>query len=355
MSWVIWSQATPRTSALRRDACGGTPTFVGWRVTVGDSTLPQVKSGLLKSTKWSSIGFGIAVGFVFAAVLRAVDSAWPPEHPSHLLLDWTIPVLLGIAVGLVLDFARNRAEKYRAEQRALQSLRDRLRGAEREQTVWVLASSLLHELRNPLHTLGLALEELDECRDEDRQRRLVRQARQAVDRMNARFKQLANMANQPRQHHQIYDLADLVRQTTARFDALARQRGARVRLRGRTKLEVVGDERVARTALENLVSNAVDALPDSVNGCVEVTLESDDDRARLQVCDNGPGVSESMRAEVFEPLRSSKGPKHGLGLGLSIARSLTRASGGDVICEPRKTGACFVLTLPLIGSAAEDS
>lgn len=325
-------------------------TFVGWRVAQNSSTPEAVEVSVSPaSTKWISVAFGVGVGLVFAAALRWIDEVWPAGHPSHVVLDWTIPVLLGVALGLLLELARSRTEKYRAEQRALQSLHERLRGSEREQAVWVLASSLLHELRNPLHTLGLALEELEHCEQPERRQRLRQQARQAVGRMNDRFKQLGAMVDQPAQRHVAYDLAKLVRQTAEHFDALARQRGARVQLRGSARLEVVGDEAVARTALENLVSNALDALATRADGTVDVSLEPHGNYARLTVCDNGKGVDAAMQRELFKPLSTSKGPPHGLGLGLPIARSLARAAGGDVTFEAQDLGACFVLTLPLNG------
>ncbi len=306
-------------------------------------THPEPRS----TTRWSSIAFGVALGLIYAAVLRLIDKAWPAEHPSHLLLDWTIPTLLGVGVGLVLEFARNRSDRYRAEQRALEGLRDRLRGSEREQAVWVLASSLLHELRNPLHTLGLALEEMNDCADPERQLRLLGRARVAVDRMNTRFKELGAMADQPTAEPRPYDLGALVRQTVEHFDALARGGGARVRLNGAPRVIVNGDEALARTALENLVSNAVDAISSQTAGVVEVELQADEGTARIQICDNGPGISEQMRPEIFKPLRSSKGPQHGLGLGLPIARGLARAGGGEVRLEEANQGARFVLELPL--------
>ncbi|MCA9630097.1 MAG: HAMP domain-containing histidine kinase [Myxococcales bacterium] len=300
-----------------------------------------------RSTRWSSIAFGVALGLIYAGVLRLIDEAWPAEHPSHLLLDWTIPTLLGVFVGLVLEFARNRSEKYRAEQRALEGLRERLRGSEREQAVWVLASSLLHELRNPLHTLGLALEELNACEDAQRQARLLERARAAVDRMNTRFKELGAMADQPAQEPRPYDVGTLVRRTVEHFDALARARGARVRFRGESNLIIDGDETLARTALENLVSNALDAVAGRDAGMVELELDVKDSAVRIRVCDNGPGIDPEMRPEIFKPLRSSKAPYQGLGLGLPIARGLARAGGGEVCLEATATGACFVLELPV--------
>ncbi|MGE3670658.1 MAG: sensor histidine kinase [Polyangiaceae bacterium] len=317
------------------------------------SSTVNVRQPSESKTRWSLIAFGVGLGLLYAGVLRWIDAMWPPEHPSHLLLDWSIPTLLGVGVGLVLDFARNRSERYRAEQQALEGLRGRLRGSEREQAVWVLVSSLLHELRNPLHTVGLALEELRACQEPDRQARLVERAGTAVERMNQRFRELGAIADQPLHELRSYDLGTLVQQTVEHFDRLARGGGAKVSVRGEPHLMIRGDEAMVRTALENLVSNAVDAVSGARNGEVDVTLECSGDTARIRILDNGPGVPETMKSEIFKPLRTSKAPQKGLGLGLPIARGLARASGGDVRLEASQAGACFLLELPLSAEVTE--
>jgi signal transduction histidine kinase len=290
---------------------------------------------------------GILLGVAYAGILRLIDEALPTGNIAHRLLDWTFPVLFGIALGVAIGASRVRAEKVRAERRAVDRLQHRLEGSEREQAVWVLASSLLHELRNPLHTLGLALEELDVQGGSGRSGALVAEARRAVERMNGRFRALGELADQPREHAQRYDLVRLVRTTAEPFDALARDGSARVRVSTPQELFVTGDPKLTRSALENLLSNAVDAVRLSAGHDVRVEVESGDSLAVVRVRDDGPGVPVALREEVFQPLRSTKGAQNGLGLGLPIARGLARAQGGDVTLEPGGPGACFALTLPL--------
>ncbi|HMR08733.1 MAG TPA: HAMP domain-containing sensor histidine kinase [Polyangiaceae bacterium] len=294
---------------------------------------------------------GAGAGAAYAAILRLIDRAWPIEHPGHLLLDWTIPVVLGVVWGALVATGRARAEKQRAERRAIEQLRERIKGTEREQAVWVLASSLLHELRNPLHTLGLALDELARADPPASQEKLLAEARHAVERMNERFRRLRSLADQPDRRHAPYDLAELVRSRAAQFDVIARANGASVRVSGPASLTVVGDEIMTRTSVESLISNATDAV--GAGGCVDVALESEGDRAIVRVCDDGPGIPETLRAHAFQPLHTTKAPQHGLGLGLPIARGLARAQDGDVVFEDRARGACVVLSLPLCAQATE--
>jgi signal transduction histidine kinase len=70
-----------------------------------------------------------------------------------------------------------------------------------------------------------------------------------------------------------------------------------------------------------------------------------DGGARLEVRDRGPGISESVRAHLFEPGSTTK--DRGTGLGLALARGLARQHGGELTLEDRDSGGCTaVLTLP---------
>jgi len=102
----------------------------------------------------------------------------------------------------------------------------------------------------------------------------------------------------------------------------------------------------------NLLLNAADVLGDrpwSANS-IEVTLDTVDGRAVIEVRDNGPGMSPEARRNVFEPGRSTKTGETSLGLGLAISRQLARLSGGDVTvtCPPRG-GSVFRVVLPPAG------
>lgn len=123
------------------------------------------------------------------------------------------------------------------------------------------------------------------------------------------------------------------------------------RLDGTTTPVIADAERINQIVL-NLLSNACQAMTDG--GAVTIHVTSDDDYAELAVADTGPGVPEADRERIFDRLvRLDQARDHradGSGLGLSIARGLARAHGGDLTCvEPRNGhgGALFVLRLPL--------
>jgi signal transduction histidine kinase len=114
-----------------------------------------------------------------------------------------------------------------------------------------------------------------------------------------------------------------------------------------TATTVLGEDRLLRRALRNLLENAR-----RYGGSeIEVSIASNAGRAEVKVCDRGPGVPQAMRERIFEPFFRLPGHAEqagGVGLGLSLVKQIAERHGGSVRCEDRiGGGSCFVLSLPL--------
>jgi signal transduction histidine kinase len=104
-------------------------------------------------------------------------------------------------------------------------------------------------------------------------------------------------------------------------------------------------------ALLNLVTNAIDAMGDG--GALSVSLAPRGRGVRLEVGDSGPGVPESLIAQIFDPWVTTKPYGRGTGLGLAIARSVIGAHGGTISVANRPTGgAVFTVDLPVAADVA---
>jgi two-component system sensor kinase FixL len=96
--------------------------------------------------------------------------------------------------------------------------------------------------------------------------------------------------------------------------------------------------------LTNLLENAAEAAGSA--GRIRIVTRSDGDQIVIEVHDSGPGLSEQAAATLFEPTITFK--KHGMGLGLSIARKNALVSGGDItVIRGELGGAGFRVTLPM--------
>jgi PAS domain S-box-containing protein len=110
--------------------------------------------------------------------------------------------------------------------------------------------------------------------------------------------------------------------------------------------EVATDATMVRQILDNLFSNAVDALVDS-RGKVGVSTRRDGDRIAIEISDTGSGVSPEVMSRIFDPFFSTKGPGKGYGLGLAISLSLAESLGGAITVESKAgEGSRFRLWIP---------
>jgi len=268
----------------------------------------------------------------------------------HELVDRAGPVVVGIMLGLSVYALVVRRELMAAQAAAsrAEDFRRRLLKVERDQAIWVLAATVLHELNNPLHALGLLLDEHATERDEPRRADLVERVRVHADRARHHLAVLRSLRGRTAPSLEPVSLADVVHSLAEDLGALAKHDGITVSAECGAWIEARADVTYVRTILENLVDNSLCALRSAGGGAISVRVTVEQSRAVVSVSDDGPPIDEEARCHLFEPLRTTK--VQGLGLGLPIARALARALKGDLTLDWR-SGKVFRLELPLHDNA----
>jgi PAS domain S-box-containing protein len=150
------------------------------------------------------------------------------------------------------------------------------------------------------------------------------------------------------------DLAEIVREAVRGLSALARERAVRVDVAADAAVAVRADRRRLASMAVNLVHNALRYAETAV----EVSLVADGRNARLTVSDDGPGVPERLREEVFERFNQGHDIRGvgAVGLGLSIVRDVVTLHGGSVrLGAGEHGGARFTVDLPRIVASSEPS
>jgi signal transduction histidine kinase len=107
--------------------------------------------------------------------------------------------------------------------------------------------------------------------------------------------------------------------------------------------EIAADSALLTHALINLLTNAIEAVSSVAQPAVELRIEATDEAVVIAVGDNGPGIRDDEREQIFVPFHTTK--QGGSGIGLSLARQIAIAHGGRLEVQPNNPGCLFLLTI----------
>ncbi len=230
---------------------------------------------------------------------------------------------------------------------AIARANEQLLASERLATIGKMAAHVTHEIRNPLSSIGLNVELLEEelGSDESEGRALVKAIKNEVERLTQLSEQYLSVARRQPLRLEEEDLGEVVRDASAFMRRDLERHGVKTVIEIAPELPSVEvDEAQLKQALFNLLRNAREAMPEG--GRVEVSVNEHDDGVDIVVDDEGAGMDEGTRARLFEPFFTTKG--HGTGLGLAITRQIVEAHGGRIACEGRaERGTRFRIHLPV--------
>jgi len=233
------------------------------------------------------------------------------------------------------------------------ALLDITRQREAERARRELTANVAHDLRTPLTTIRLLLEELKPAGPLPAPwERLIQELDRLIRLVNTLLDLARLEAGEWPLAYEALDVRAWVQGWVERFAPLWQARGLAVRLDLPEGLRVWADPEWAGRALGNLLENAIQFTP--AGGEVRVRAWSEGEWVAVEVADTGPGIPPEDLPRIFE--RFYRGRRHrgggGSGLGLAIARHAVEAHGGRIqaFSEPGR-GARFVFTLP----AAQDA
>jgi two-component system sensor histidine kinase CpxA len=207
-----------------------------------------------------------------------------------------------------------------------------------------LLGDVSHELRSPLSRLMVALTLLKQGPAEEAAENLDRIALEArrLDMLIGQLLALTRIdSGVDRGSPTPFDLRNLVQEVANDGDFEARARNRSVVIKQADACTINGFEELLRSAMENVVRNAIRHTADGT--AVEIFLELNHSRALLQVRDYGPGVPENMLSEIFQPFRRvANDNSEGAGLGLAIADRAVNVHRGTLRAMNVPTGGLIV-------------
>lgn len=326
-------------------------------------SLPQGASGHTmifrrESPQWGE-NFGVRAWTALAilpllALLPALALARDLVRPLRRLSEW-IPDM-GKAAQPRLESVLRRPDEIGELARTLESTWDRLteevrlrQQSERLAMLGRMATSLAHEIKNPVAAIALHAELLRDLDREEREPSLDA-IRSAADRIATLVHQWLFVVRPEPPRRESCDLRDIVAVAKRGVEDLARHHG--VVIEGPAPgeaLPVSADKVRVEHALRNVLLNGCQAM--NRGGILHLDCSADaEGGARVTVTDGGPGFSPEALARFGEPFFSEK--EGGMGLGLNLASEVIRAHGGHLRVANTSAGAEVDLILPMVEEAA---
>jgi PAS domain S-box-containing protein len=226
----------------------------------------------------------------------------------------------------------------------LRTMEERLVQAERLATIGRFASQIAHEIRNPLSSISLNIELLeDELKDSgDEARSLIRSVLKELDRLNDIVSEYLQFSRFPKPHLKRGHVDDVVRGLFENFKVPG---GIKLEMSlTPSSPEVWLDEGLLRQVLDNLVRNGMEAIEGS--GLVRIETDVVDRFLVIRVKDTGHGIAAEIQPRLFEPFFTTKA--QGTGLGLATSQQIIFEHNGHLVVEsqPNK-GTTFSILLPI--------
>lgn len=228
----------------------------------------------------------------------------------------------------------------------------RLAQSERESAWREMAQQVAHEIKNPLTPMKLNVQYLQQAMErnhpniEQLTKNVSASLIEQIDSLTHIASAFSDFAKMPEATPEIIMLNDLVKNME---DLYKHGQEANIRLQTTDEqLKVYTDKNQLLRMLNNLIKNALEAIPDDRQPLITLSLKKENDKALIVVNDNGSGIDESIRQKIFSPYFTTKGS--GTGLGLAMTKKMVEFWKGRIGFETEENvGTSFFIELPLKG------
>ncbi len=290
---------------------------------------------------------------VLAVFEELVQGRLPSQYENYImtrrgderLISWSNTVLRDEQQAIIgaLAIGIDITDQKRLEKQVLQT--------ERLATIGKMAAKVAHEIRNPLSSISLNAEMLqDEISsyqsvNVEEARALLRAIIAEIDRMTALTEEYLQFSRLPESRLARGNLVRMIEETVEFLRHELRQKRVEVELHLQEEVGEVRFDRVQmRRALLNLIRNAAEAMPRG--GKLRIRVEQRGESVLIHIEDTGIGIPQEVIGKIFEPFFTTK--EVGTGLGLAIVQQIINDHGGQILCSSKVGhGTSFSIILPL--------
>ncbi len=233
----------------------------------------------------------------------------------------------------------------------LSSSAEMLAKSERESAWREMAKQVAHEIKNPLTPMKLSVQHLersykDGAKDwEKRLEKFTQTLIEQIDALTNIANEFSNFAKMPKANLEPINLAQLISSVVSLYQNSDAYQVV-INFNHFEKTAVLADKDQLIRLFNNLIKNAIQAIPEERKGLIQIKFNVVDNNILVEVCDNGKGISEAQKERIFTPNFTTKSA--GMGLGLAMAKNMVESCGGNIAFSSEEgIGTIFTVKFPI--------
>ncbi len=242
--------------------------------------------------------------------------------------------------------------EYNKKVEELQKSAEQLAKSERESAWREMAKQVAHEIKNPLTPMKLSIQHMKrsiEVKDEISQDKLDRVTASLIQQIDALTKianEFSNFAKMPKPVEESVDLNKVLENVHAVF-ADSNDHQVELMVQIEETAIIWADKNLCTRVFNNLIKNAIQAIPSNEIGLIKVILTEEDENFVVEIKDNGVGISEEQAEKIFVPYFTTKST--GTGLGLAMTKQIIENMNGQIWFNSKvDVGTSFFVSFPKI-------
>lgn len=245
-------------------------------------------------------------------------------------------------IGMLVDEYNNMIEE-------LEKSAQKLAKSERELAWREMAKQVAHEIKNPLTPMKLSVQHIEralKADDPNYQEKLSRFSQkmiQQIDTLTSIANEFSNFAKMPKANIEETDLFSILESTIELFEV---KNNLEIQFKTVLSSAIInGDQKQLTRGFNNLIKNAIQAIPDEKGGLIIVNLSQTKNSYQIEIKDNGIGISEELIDKIFVPNFTTKST--GTGLGLAMVKQIIETHHGSIDFKTKiGEGTSFIVELP---------
>lgn len=239
----------------------------------------------------------------------------------------------------------------------LKDMKSQLVHSSKKSAIGVMGAGIAHEINNPLAIIDGYNERLNSILQKQNIEKSalekinvkIRNSTERIRQVVLHMKNFAHGTKDENAQKQVFDLNLLLGGLKDFFGERQQENGINIQFRlANEPIYIKGIPAIIEHALFNIVHNAFDAVEETMEKTIVITLQQVNGQATITVKDSGKGIMHENLGKIFDPFYTTKEIGQGMGLGLSIARSYLEDSGAEIECESEpERGTNFKISIPV--------